>query len=118
MPIRSAASKERIVDALLQTSRQVHRLIIRLRFQGREGDVAAAERRARRLSRHLDALLGAAVDDWLGSAAGVEAEIRRVNRRLGRTLGELRRRREVADHLTKALGLIDEAVRIAARLLA
>jgi len=117
MPIRDAQKKEDVLDRLLETKRRGQRLSLRLRLMKRPQDAAKVDRAVRRLTREIDRLLGRAMEEWLGSASAVSASIKSVNRKLQGRITAIKRKIDVVENVVEAVGLVDDAVRIAAALM-
>lgn len=117
MPIRSEVSKQQIIDALLRVKRRAHKLVIRLLFAEEEQEARKVEWAARRLSRRIDGLLGAAMEEWTGTAASVKDQIGRCHDALGRRIASIQRGVKIAENVGEAVEAIDDAAAIAARLM-
>jgi len=118
MAIRSPAAKEEILDALLTTKRRAQRLALRLRLLRRNEESDRVRRKARRLAREIDTLIGRAMSTWLGEGEAIQDEIRALNRRLQRSITSIKRGIDISKNVVKTTGLLDDAIQIAVRLAA
>jgi hypothetical protein len=111
-------TKQEIVQRLLVTKQRGHSLEITLRFKGKvdEADKVAAS--TAELSRRIEILLGQIIDEWLAQGADIVEEITRVNARLQNSITAIKKGVQTAQNVVKAIGFIDDAVGIAAKLAA
>ncbi len=114
---RASHQKMALVDELMQTNRKGIRLALTLRFQNRLDEEAEVRARNGKLVRQIDRLLAAAMEDWLGSAAALQAELKKTNAKLQDAIREIQREAEATRNITKALGYLDEAIQIGIKLL-
>lgn len=115
MPV-GRQSKIELIDALERTKSKAHRLALTLRFQNREKEARQVSSRAKKLSRRIDDLLAAAMEEWMGSAAAHRTRLSRTNTRLQRAIRDIERNRNVAANVVKALSCLDDALRAASLL--
>ena len=113
----SPASKEKILDGLMERRRAAQRLEIRLRFEGRADEADAVRRAARQLGREIDRLLAAAMEEWSGHSTSLIRAVERDNARLAEAIEALRGDVERGERLVEVLSLIEEGARLAASLL-
>jgi hypothetical protein len=93
-------------------------LEISLKFKGEfeEADKVAAATAA--LTRQIDKLLGQIIDEWLAQGLDIVAEITGVNASLEKSIDKINKDVETAQNVVKAIGFIDDAVAIAAKVAA
>jgi DNA integrity scanning protein DisA with diadenylate cyclase activity len=118
MTIIKKEDKELIVDKLLITKRKGHNLEIDLMFKEMEDDAKKVRRKTKNLSKKVDSLLSALMQDWIGSARLTIESINKTNENLQKTIRDIKRDVEVAKNIVKAIGYLDDAIMIAANLLA
>jgi len=111
-----ATTRPDLIDELLVTRRHAQRLVISLRFQGRDQEADAAEEKERALTTRIDALLAAAMETWGGQAAALTTRLKAINQRLSASVARVRKRDENAAHIAGALGAIDDAIEVVRRL--
>src|SRR5689334_6991187 len=103
-----ATTRPDLIDELLVTRRHAQRLVIRLRFQGRDQDADAAEEKEKALTARIDALLAAGMEKWVGQAAELTTRLKVINKRLSANVERVRKRDQNAAHIAGALGAIDD----------
>jgi hypothetical protein len=115
MPVNKR-DKTQLIMALGRTKSKAHRLVLALRFQGLEEDARRIERRAKTLSKKIDDLLAAAMDEWTGNANAITARLSKSNTRLQAAIREIEKKNDVAGNVIKAVSLIDLVIETAASL--
>ncbi|HKW15432.1 MAG TPA: hypothetical protein VJS69_13170 [Candidatus Krumholzibacteria bacterium] len=111
-----ATTRPDLIDELLVTRRHAQRLVISLRFQGRDLEADSAEEKEKALTARIDALLAAAMGTWVGQAAELTTRLKAINKRLAASVERVRKRDENAAHIAGALGAIDDAIEVVRRL--
>jgi hypothetical protein len=106
MPI-GKQNKIELIDALERTKAKAHRLALTLRFRRREAESEQITARARKLSRRVDGLIAAAMDEWTGSAAAHKERLAGSNTRLQRIIREIEKDNNVAENVIRAVSLLD-----------
>lgn len=106
MPI-GKQNKIELIDALERAKAKAHRLALTLRFKRRETEAGEVAARARKLSRRVDGLLAAAMDEWTGSAAVYKKRLAHTNSRLQRAIREVEKDTDIAENVIKAVALLD-----------
>ena len=109
----SRENKEAIVDALIQAKRKAQRLALTLRFQGRAEDAKKVERKVRRLAARVDDLIAMAMESWVGSAQLLLEQMRKTNTALQASLRDVRKKKDVAKKVVKALERLDDLIDVA-----
>jgi DNA integrity scanning protein DisA with diadenylate cyclase activity len=118
MTIKNKEDKELIVDKLLITKRKGHNLEIDLMFKEMEADAKKVKTKTNKLSKKVDSLLAALMQDWIGSAKLTIESIKKTNENLQKTIRDIKKDVEVAKNIVKAIGYLDDVIMIAANLLA
>ena len=112
MPI-SEQNKLNLIDALERTKSKARRLVLTLRFRNRDTEARQVQRRARKLTRQIDELISAAMEDWLGSAKKINDRLDRTNVKLQSSIRNIQKKKNVEDNVIKALSYLDDAIEIA-----
>ena len=112
MPI-SKENKEAIVDALIQAKRKAQRLALTLRFQGRAEDAKKVEKKIRTLAARIDDLITQSMESWVGNAQGLLDRMRKTNTALQASLRDIKKKKDVANKVVKALGRLDDVIDVA-----
>lgn len=118
MTIKRKEDKESIVDNLLITKRKGHNLEIDLMFKGMEAEAKKIKTETDKLSKQVDNLLAQLMTDWIGSAKTTIESTRKTNQNLQKAIRDIKKDVEVAKNIAKAVGYLDEAIKIAVNLLA
>jgi hypothetical protein len=105
-----------LVNELLITRRQAQRLAISLRFQGRESAAIGAEEKVGELSDQIDRMLAAEMETWVQGAADLTARLKGINQRLSADVDSIRKRDQNVERIARALGAIDDVIRMIRRL--
>ncbi len=116
MPIKNI-DKEALIDALLESKRKGLRLEIRLRFQGKNSEADKVGAKTRKLSRRMDNLIAQAMQSWLGNATVLRQTMTKTNANLQASIRDIKRNIKVAANIVKATGYLDDAIKVAAKLL-
>lgn len=115
MPM-SKSRKLALIRSLQNTRNKGDALEVELLIQGKTADARKVRARTDKLSKEIRKLISAAKRSWRGRAEALERDIRSTNARLQRSIGRITRRIEVAQNVVKAVGFIDDAVKLAADL--
>ena len=116
MPI-SEQNKLNLIDALERTKSKARRLVLTLRFRNRDTEARQVQRRARKLTRQIDELISAAMEDWLGSAKKLNDRLDRTNVKLQSSIRHIQNKKNVEVNVIKALSYLDDAIEIAVDLI-
>ena len=108
--------KQQIIQNLLVTKQKSHNLEMTLRFKGQtqQADLVAAK--TQELTAEIDTLLVKLLDEWLTESVGVVGEIRSGNTRLQTSIRKVSQGVQTAQNIVKAIGFVDDAIAIAARI--
>ncbi|NOZ93790.1 MAG: hypothetical protein GXP47_03485 [Acidobacteria bacterium] len=112
----SSEQKEALIDELFVTKRKAHKAYIVLRFQGREEDAARVKDRADQLAKKIDRLLSRLMTDWCASAEEGIASLRKANHDLQRAIRQIKNGVAVTTRVVKVLGVLDEVIGWAGKL--
>ena len=113
----SAQNKEKLIDTLLETKRKGHRLQITLKFQNNLTKAKTVGDKCRTLSSKIDKLIAQSMRQWLGSASKIIAERKKGNTKLQATINDIKKKKNIANNVVKAVGFIDDAIEAAAKLI-
>ena len=114
----SNSDKREIIRLLLVMKQRAHDLEISLRFKGQNGEADQIAQNTKKLSDKIDILLGQVMVDWLSEAATILQEINQANNSLQSSIQEIQDGVRTAQNVVKAIGYIDDAVAIAAKVAA
>ncbi len=117
MTVENKEDKASIVDNLIITKRKGHALEIDLMFKGKDEDAKKVKKKTEELSKKIDLLLAALMKEWIGSAEPLIQKIKKTNAGLQKAIRDIKKDVETAKNVVKALGYLDEAVKIATDLL-
>lgn len=115
MPFNSD-EKWKAIEELQSIHRNGQILEIKLRFARKKSRADAVWASNVILGQRIDVLIGKAIDAWLGEADAVIAKIERASRGLQRSIDEIADTIRTSEKIVKAIGYIDDAVKIAAKL--
>ena len=116
MPI-SKANKRKLISAFQSTRNKADEIEIELLVEGRTTEAKKVRSANNALTKEIRTLIREAQSDWAGSAAKMIKDVRRGNSRIQASIREIRRTKGVAKNVVKAVGWIDKAVEIAAKVL-
>ena len=86
-------------------------------FKGMEKEAKKARAKTKKLSKEIDRILGALMEEWIGTANTRIESIRKTNNDLQKTIRDIKKGAETAKNILKALGYLDEAIKTAVKLL-
>ena len=118
MTINNKEDKALIADKLRNTNRKGHNLEIDLLFKEMKAEAEKVRIKTNNLSKKVDSLIAALMQDWIGSANLTIESIKKTNENLQKTIRDIKKDVEVAKNIVKAIGYLDDAIMIAANLLA
>ena len=81
-------------------------------------DAEKVKTKTNKLSKKVDSLLSALMQDWIGLAKLTIESIKKTNENLQKTIRDINKDVEVAKNIVKAIGYLDDVIMIAANLLA
>jgi hypothetical protein len=110
--------KEKVIESLMAARRQGQITEINLRFQGKTDEAEKVWQDNARLSAEIDILIGQMMDEWLGNAERAIKGLAKVNSKLEAAVAEIKKQINVAQNVVKIIGLLDEAVAIAKKVVA
>jgi len=108
---------EALIDALNTAKQKGMKLELRLTLAGEAAATRKVRAKHRTLSREIDGLLAKAMQGWQGSGAALERDLKASNRKLQRSIHAVRKKADRAEAVVKALGHLDDAIEVAAKLL-
>ena len=114
----STEQKEDPIHSLQVSFQRSQKLELVLRFRGDDENVKKIEKKNKNLSKLIDKLIIEAMQDWLVDAKEVEKKIKNANTNLQRAITSVKQKKNEAENIVKALGLIDDVISIATSLLA
>jgi hypothetical protein len=110
--------KEKVLESLMSAHRQGQITEVSLRLQGKPDEADKVKPANTRLSGEIDILIGQMMDEWLADAERTMKDFTAVNTKLEATIAEIKKQIDIAQNVVKVLGLLDEAVAIAKKVVA
>lgn len=117
MPI-SNPNKQLLIRALQSARNKGDELEIELLLQGRSAEAKQVRESNERLSKRIRKLISAAKKTWRGHAATLQQDMRKRNAALQGCIRDIRKSIGIAQNVVKAVGLIDDAAALAAKVMA
>ena len=114
----SQGDKELIVEALMASRRQAQLAELSLRSQGKNAEADKLHDATRILSSKIDALIAGMMRDWLGQIDQVIGDLKARTVDLEKAVDQIKKQVAVAQTVVKVIGYVDQAVAIAAKVLA
>ena len=105
--------KEKVLESLMAAHRQGQVTEINLRLQGKPDEAEKVWQENARLSAEIDILIGQMMDEWLGNAERAIKGLAKINTTLEAAVAEIKKQINVAQNVVKIIGLLDDAVAIA-----
>jgi hypothetical protein len=115
MPI-SVQNKLKLIAALERTKSKARRLALTLRFQNRDTEARRVQRRASKLTKQIDELISAAMEEWLGSAKMIIDRLGHTNVNLQSSIRNVQKNNDIESNVIKALSYLDDAIEMAVHL--
>src|SRR6186997_2673593 len=103
MATHPGAGRE-LIDELMKTRREAHRLLISLRFQRRDKDADHVEAALRELTNRIDTLLADAMTTWEEKAKHLTERFANINQMLKEDVDQIRRRAANDKRIASAIG--------------
>jgi hypothetical protein len=114
----SPSDKEQVVEGLIAARRQAQLAELSLRSQGQNQQADNVRAATAALSTKIDALIAAMMRDWLGQVAQVIGDLKARTSDLEKAVDQIKKQVEIAQTVVKVIGFVDQAVAIAAKVLA
>ena len=111
----SQDDKLKLLDELMEVRRQGQLAEISLRSQGRTEDAEKIRKAVVVLSAQIDARIGRIMEAWPGEPAGAIADMAACTTGLRTAVDQMRQKEAIAQTVVKAVGFVDQAVAIAAK---
>jgi hypothetical protein len=110
--------KEKVIESLMAEHRQGQIAEINLRLQGKPDEADKVWQENTRLAPEIDILIGQMMDEWLGNAERAIKGLAKINTKLEAAVAEIKKQMNVAQNVVKIIGLLDDAVAIAKKVVA
>ena len=110
--------KEKVLESLMAEHRRGQITEINLRLQGKPDEAEKVWQENARLSAEIDILIGQMMDEWLGNAERAIKGLAKINTKLEAAVAEIKKQMNVAQNVVKIIGLLDDAVAIAKKVVA
>lgn len=116
MPV-SQNKKFAIIDELENTRTKGNRLVISLLFAGKKTEADEAKKKVKALGALIDGLLAESMKTWSANGKVIVDDMKRANKLLQRDISYIKKKKELANKVIKALGRLDEVILVAKDLL-
>jgi hypothetical protein len=110
--------KEKVIESLMAEHRQGQLTEVSLRLQGKPDEADKVWQENTRLAAEIDILIGQMMDEWLGNAERAIKGLAKINTKLEAAVAEIKKQMNVAQNVVKIIGLLDDAVAIAKKVVA
>jgi hypothetical protein len=110
--------KEKVIESLMAEHRQGQIAEINLRLQGKPDEADKVWQENTRLAAEIDILIGQMINEWLGNAERGIKGLAKINTKLEAAVAEIKKQMNVAQNVVKIIGLLDDAVAIAKKVVA
>ena len=117
MPI-STPNKQLLIRSLQNARNKGDELEIELIIQGRAADAMKVRAATDRLSKQIRKLINGAKKSWRGNAKALQTNMQARNAKLQSSIRDIKKKVKVAQNIVKAVGFIDDAVVLAAKVMA
>ncbi len=114
----TSAEKNELLDQLSVCYNRTNYLKIVCEEAGSANEAAQLGRRKARLEIEIDGLLRDLLHDWIGDAKSLGATLEKSNGALDKCIKDIEGKIKTAQNIVKAIGYIDDAIKIAAELVA
>jgi hypothetical protein len=88
-----------------------------LRLLGNEDEAQQVQRRAKQLSNRIDVMIGKMMTDWIAETSSLTSTLVAKQADLDAAVAALRKNQKVAQQVVSILGILDDAIAIAAKLI-
>jgi len=105
--------KEKVIESLMAEHRQGQIAEINLRLQDKPDEAEKIWQSNSRLSAEIDILIGQMMDEWIGNAERAIKGLEKISAKLEAAVAEIKKQIHVAQNVVKIIGLLDDAVAIA-----
>lgn len=105
--------KEKVIESLMAEHRQGQIAEINLRLQAKTDEAEKIWQSNSRLSAEIDILIGQMMDEWIGNAERAIKGLAKISAKLEAAVAEIKKQIHVAQNVVKIIGLLDDAVAIA-----
>ena len=109
MPV-SNNDKFAIIDELQKTRTKANRLVISLLFARKKTEADEVRKKVKRLDAQIDGLLAQSMKAWSGSGKAIIEKMKNANKLLQRDINDIKKKKDLANKVVKALGRLDEAI--------
>ena len=113
-----SSEKQKLLESLMDARRNGHVAEVSLRLQQKETEANEIRDANETLSAEIDNLQAQLMQEWLANAKTVMADLGKKTDALDETVTKIKKKVKLAENVTKAVGLLDDAVVIAKKVLA
>ena len=114
----TSAQKTALLDRLSICYNRTNYLLIVCEEEGLADEAAQLARRKARLKLEIDGLLRDLLQSWIGVASVLKAQLDKSNKAVKAAVKEIEKNVKTAENIVKAIGYIDDAIKVAADLVA
>lgn len=111
-----SGDKPRPVLLLLEQKQTAGNLIFQLRLKGKNDEAEKLQQKCDELQDQIDELLKKSMQDWLDQAQKLQGDLQDAVKGLKKSVAEIKKNVQTAQNITKAIGFVDDAIRIAGKL--
>jgi len=104
--------KQEVIESLLDARQLAQSLEFFLRSQGRTQEADRVWEDNQRLQVEIDTLIGRTMDEWGKEAEAITATLNVAVDQLSEAIKKIKQKIQVAENVVKAIGLIDEILKI------
>ncbi len=109
MPVNKE-DKAAIIDQLENARTKASRLIISLRFAGKVAEANKVKQKVRTLGGKIDDLLAKSMKTWSGNGKMIIQNMKKANQSLQSDITEIKKKKDMANKIIKALGRLDDVI--------
>ena len=106
----SKENKDLIIAELENARTKGSRLVIALKFAGKNADADKAKQKVRTLGGQIDDLIAKAMKQWSITAQIFIDDMKATNKSLQADINDIKKKRDLANKTVKALGRLDEFI--------
>ncbi|MGJ8654498.1 MAG: hypothetical protein ACSHX8_14655 [Opitutaceae bacterium] len=107
------SDKNILLDKLSISYNRTNYLKILCEEEGLLDQALKLERRRSRLKLEIDALLRDLYQDWIGDAKSLKGNIDGSNKKLKEAIKDIEKKIKIAQNIVKAVGYIDDVIKVA-----
>jgi len=110
------SEKNQLLDKLSVAYNRVSYLLALCEEQGLAEEAVQLARRKDRLKLEIDGLLRDISSDWIGQSQAVKKTLTQFNTDIQKAIKDIEKKIKLAENIAKAIGYVDDVIKIAADL--